>query len=229
MPPIPHPSSPAPLLLLYGGTFDPVHNGHLAIARALRAVTQADVALLPAADPPHKSRTHADAGQRTAMLELALADAPGLRVDCRELRREGPSYSIDTLRELRAEFGPAQALAWLIGSDSLAQLPTWKDWRALFDFAHIIAVERPGAPLDLHWLGVHASAVAAEIAPRLRALDTLAAQPAGGCAWFVPVQPHAESSTEIRQRIRAGVPWQALVPAAVAAYIGRHGLYRGAS
>src|SRR5688572_722316 len=97
-----------PLVLCYGGTFDPVHTGHLAIARAVRDALHADVHLLPAADPPHKGATHADAAQRARMLELAVGDrhtddGRGLVVDRRELQRAGPSYTIDTLHELRAE------------------------------------------------------------------------------------------------------------------------------
>ena len=90
------------LLVCYGGTFDPVHNGHLAVARAARDALDARVALLPAHDPPHKGPTRADATQRAAMLDLAIAGEPGLSVDRRELLRAGPSYSFDTLGELRA-------------------------------------------------------------------------------------------------------------------------------
>src|SRR5690606_35823375 len=93
------------LLVCYGGTFDPVHNGHLAVARSARDALRAEVALLPAHDPPHKGPTRADAQQRAAMLELAVAGESGLHVDRRELLREGPSYTVDTLGELREELG----------------------------------------------------------------------------------------------------------------------------
>ena len=123
----------APLRVFYGGSFDPVHNGHLAIARAARDALHAEVALLPARDPPHKAATHADAEQRAQLLELAIEGEPGLHVDRRELQRAGPSYTVDTLAGLRAELGGAAPLAWLIGADSLLQLHTWHRWREVFD------------------------------------------------------------------------------------------------
>lgn len=226
MPSSPQPPAPSPpLRVYYGGTFDPVHDGHLAIARAVRDGLNANVALLPAADPPHKASTHADAAQRAAMLDLAIAGEPGLAVDRRELRRAGPSYSVDSLRELRAELGPSQPVAWLVGSDSLAQLQTWHRWRELFEHAHILAVERPGSRIDAGWLERHAPAVLAEISPRERRCDTLAQAPAGGYAVFPLVRQRRESSSDIRRRIAAGEPWRDLVPAAVADYIQRQGLY----
>ena len=121
------------LRVCYGGTFDPVHNGHVAVACAARDALDADVFLLPAHDPPHKGPTRADAMQRAAMLQLALADEPRLHVDARELRRSGPSYTVDTLAELRAELGARAPIAWLVGADSLRQLHPWHRWRALFD------------------------------------------------------------------------------------------------
>ena len=115
----------ARLLVCYGGTFDPVHEGHLAVARSARDALDADVALVPARDPPHKGPTRADAAQRARMLELAVAGEAGLSVDLRELHREGPSYTFASLGELRAELGDAAPIAWLVGADSLLQLHTW--------------------------------------------------------------------------------------------------------
>lgn len=138
----------ARLLVCYGGTFDPVHEGHLAVARSARDALDADVALVPARDPPHKGPTRADAAQRARMLELAVAGEAGLSVDLRELHREGPSYTFASLGELRAELGDAAPIAWLVGADSLLQLHTWHRWRELFDRAHIVAVQRPGSQVD---------------------------------------------------------------------------------
>lgn len=211
--------------VLYGGTFDPVHNGHLAIARAVRDALTAQVQLIPAADPPHKDDTHADAQQRAAMLELAVAGVDGLSVDRRELRRSGPSWSIDTLIELRAELGAHASLVWLIGSDSLAQLHTWHRWQELFDHAHILAVKRPGSAVDADWINRRAPEVHAGIAPRWRSVETFAQSPAGGFGVFVLDQPREESSTELRRRIRTGGPWREWVPGAVADYIAANGLY----
>lgn len=213
-------------LVLYGGTFDPVHNGHLAIACAVRDALDAEVHLVPAADPPHKDDTHADAQQRATMLELAVAGEPGLHVDRRELRRSGPSWTIDTLLALRAEVGPHVPLVWLVGSDSLLQLHTWHRWRELFDHAHILAVQRPGSALDIDAIERSAPAVHARIAPRWRDATTLVRAPAGGFAVFVLAQPRTESSTELRRRIRCAEPWRHWVPQAVADYIVANGLYQ---
>lgn len=214
------------LSVCYGGTFDPVHNGHLAIARAVRDALATELRLLPAADPPHKGPTHADAEQRAAMLELAVDGEPGLRVDRRELRRDGPSYTIDSLRELRAELGPDAPIVWMIGSDSLLELDTWKRWRELFDYAHILAVQRPGSLTDGDSLERKAPAVHAEIAPRQCRARQLHDAPAGGFALFPLAEQRPESSTELRRRIRAGEQWRDWVPASVADYIDRHDLYR---
>ena len=120
------------LRIYYGGTFDPVHLGHLAIARAARDELQVAVRLLPAADPPHRAVPGATAEQRFAMLSLAIGDEPGLLLDHRELDRAvrfpgRPSYTVDTLRELRGELGPSRPLAWLVGADSLLGLPSWHE------------------------------------------------------------------------------------------------------
>jgi len=221
------------LRICYGGTFDPVHNGHLAVARAARDATRASVFLLPAADPPHKGPTHADAQQRARMLDLAVAGETGLKVDRRELRREGPSYTIDTLLELRAELGNDAPIAWLIGGDSLNQLHTWHRWRELFAHAHILAVQRPGSHIDPDTLGRIAPLVQVEAAQRWRSLDDLSRAPSGGLAVLLLQELRPESSTELRRRIAAGdgdpadgnPGWRGLVPPSVASYIDRHHLY----
>ena len=213
------------LLVGYGGTFDPVHSGHLAIACTVRDALGAEVRLIPAADPPHKDEPHADALHRARMLDLALAGEPGLVVDRRELRRNGPSYTVDTLRELRAELGDQVPIAWLIGSDSLARLHTWHRWRELFTRAHILAVERAGSRVDPGSLGRDAPEVQAEIGPRWRPAEQLQASPAGGFAMLPLPRQRPESSTELRRRLAAGEPWQDWVSPAVAAYIGHHRLY----
>jgi nicotinate-nucleotide adenylyltransferase len=225
------------LRICYGGTFDPVHNGHIAIARAARDATGAQVFLLPAADPPHKGPTHADAQQRARMLDLAVAGEAGLKVDRRELRRQGPSYTVDTLLELRAELGEDLPIAWLVGGDSLNQLHTWHRWRELFAHAHILAVQRPGSHIDPEALGRTTPPVQAEVAHRWRALDELAKTPSGGLAVLALQELRPESSTELRRRIAAGDAgraagdpgWRAWVPPSVASYIERHDLYSTAA
>lgn len=212
---------PDSLLLFYGGTFDPVHDGHLAIARAARDALDCMVRLVPAADPPHRAPPGADAIQRAAMLDLAIAGEPRLCVDRRELLRDGPSYTVETLRGLRADYGAQAPIAWLVGADSLIGLPTWREWQALFGLAHFVVAERPGFDLDAALPPVLAEALADRwtgAAPDLRA------NPAGRV--FRLRQPlHAGSATDVRDRIAAGDAWEPLVPVAVAGHIRRHGLY----
>ena len=217
------------LLVLYGGTFDPVHNGHLAIARAARDALQVDIHLMPAADPPHRPPPGAAAGDRVAMLQLALADEPGLLPDLRELQRHAVdgarrSYSVDTLRGLRAELGADAPIVLLVGADSFIGLPTWKSWRELFDLAHFVVARRAGSPLDAELPPQLADALRGR---EVASPESLRLQPAGRVLYLR--QPlHAQSATDIRHRIAAGRPWRQLVPAAVADYIQFHGLYADA-
>jgi nicotinate-nucleotide adenylyltransferase len=216
------------LAVLYGGTFDPVHNGHLGVARHARDILRAQIRLMPAADPPHKGPTHADAAQRAEMLALAVDDEPGLRVDLRELRRSGPSYTVDTLRELRADAGPNAPWAILVGADSFRAFDAWHRWRELFALAHIVVAERAGGAID----PVRAlretlpPVVAAEAEARwTENVQDLHAQPAG--RMFALRQPlFPESASDLRRRIAEGRPWRNQVPPAVADYILAHGLYR---
>ncbi|HEY5970563.1 MAG TPA: nicotinate-nucleotide adenylyltransferase [Pseudoxanthomonas sp.] len=209
------------LKLFYGGTFDPVHNGHLAIARAARDELDTPVRLMPAADPPHREPPGADAMQRARMLGLAVAGETGLSVDRRELDREGRSYTIDTLRELRAELGPAQPLALLIGADSFVGLPTWREWRSLFELTHFVVAPRPGIPLDNDLPQELTMTIAGRWSDSPVALGN---SPAGQVFRLnQPLQP--ESASEVRRRIASGEDWQGLVPPAVAAFIIAKGLY----
>jgi nicotinate-nucleotide adenylyltransferase len=212
-----------PLHVFYGGTFDPVHNGHLAIACAARDALSADIRLLPAADPPHRAHPGASAIDRAEMVRLAIAGTPGLLLDLRELERDGRSWSIDTLAALRAQLGPDASIAWLVGADSFRDLPSWKDWRELFALTHFVVAERAGFPLD---------GAAPELGPALegRWVDQPSAlrnEPAGRVlALHQTLQSH--SATQIRDRIAAGGDWRQLVPPGVADYIVEHHLY-GAS
>lgn len=210
------------LALLYGGTFDPVHAGHLAVATAARDALQADVAFLPAADPPHRAAPGASAEQRARMLELAIAGEPGFAVDRRELRRAGPSYTVDTLRGLRAERGAEVPLAWLVGADAFRGLPDWHQWRRLFDLAHLVVAVRPG-----HGLEALPAALAEACAGRwVDQPAALAQAPAGGL-FRLDMPLHPASATELRRRLRAGEPHGGWLPEPVAEFIGRQGLYRG--
>jgi nicotinate-nucleotide adenylyltransferase len=209
------------LLVLYGGTFDPVHDGHLAIARSARDALPATVHLMPAADPPHRAPPGASAVHRVAMLRLALGDEPGLCLDLRELGREGRSWSVDTLRALRQEIGGAPPVALLVGADSFAGLPTWKEWEALFGLAHFVVASRGGSPLA----GDLPPPLEAALAGRIAASAEALRQSPCGRVWFLRQPLHPHSASDIRARIASGRAWRHLLPAAVADYIEAHGLY----
>jgi nicotinate-nucleotide adenylyltransferase len=209
------------LRAFYGGTFDPVHNGHLAIALAARDALGTTIWMMPAADPPHRTAPGATAEHRAAMLDLAIQGHAGLRVDRRELQRDTPSYTIDTLRELRAKHGESAPLAFLIGADSLHGLATWKEPEALLAGAHWVVAERPGSALDEHLPPEIARLVGARWT-----LNTASLREAPGGKVLRLRQPlHGESATQIRRRIAAGETWHHLLPLPVSRYIVEHGLY----
>jgi nicotinate-nucleotide adenylyltransferase len=208
-----------------GGTFDPVHYGHLRFADDVRrALGLSEVRLIPAGDPPHRERPSASAADRLAMLQLAVAEFPGLVVDDRELRRAGKSYTVQTLTELRDEF-PDRPLLLLLGADAFRGLPTWHRWRELFDLANLVVVERPGVKLDE---GLPAPLLAEWRDRRVTDAGKLLSQPAG-VLFSPPITPYAVSATSIREQIGkgsgGGENWRGLLPPAVLAYIDLHHLY----
>jgi len=218
-------TAPAPVALL-GGTFDPVHYGHLRFADGVRrALGLSQVRLVPAGDPPHRGRPMAPAENRLAMLQLAVAEFPGLVVDDRELRRGGKSYTVDTLTDLRREF-PGHPLLLLLGADAFRGLPAWHRWRELFDLAHLVVVARPGVDPE-----------AALPAPLLAILrerlvidpESLFSRPAGAIL-MQEIAPVDVSATSIREHVAKGTPVAelnpGLLPPAVLAYIDLHHLYR---
>jgi len=213
------------LLLCYGGTFDPIHLGHLAIACAARDALGVPVFFVPSADPPHRPPPGADAKQRARMIALAIAHVPGLRLDLRELQRathsDAPSYTYDTLQELRRELGPQQPIAWLMGADSFIALPQWHRWQDLAELAHLVVAERPGSGLE----AALPPALAAWSEGRwVRDASALSQRPAGGL-WRLRQPLREESASAVRAQIAAGGQWQKLLPAPVADYIVTHRLY----
>lgn len=214
------PESARPLIACFGGTFDPVHAGHLQAALEVheRARCQ-ELRMIPCHVPPHRTLPAAAASDRLRMLELAVAGHVGLRVDPRELQRPGPSYTVDTLDSLREELGPEVALGWVIGADALAGLHQWRDWQRLTDLAHLLLLERPGHGLP------EQGAVAEWLRPRLTPrLADLHAEPAGR-AWRVGQTPHAISATAVRATLAAQRSAAHLLPLPVWAYIRDQGLY----
>lgn len=192
-------------LALFGGTFDPVHLGHLSVAWEAAELLDAEVRLMPASVPPHRPAPLANPEQRVAMLHAALQKQDRLAVDTRELRRTGPSYTYDTLRELRAEQGD-RPLVLLLGADAFAGLPSWHRWRELFDVAHLGVLSRPGAEPELpHTLW-------AEIDGRRTAdVAELRARPSGKVIELA-VTPLEISATRIRELLAAGRDPRYLLP-----------------
>lgn len=177
---------------LFGGSFDPVHRGHVEVALAARRCLALErVLFVPTARPPHKPmRALAPALARYAMVELALLDEPALEVWDVELAAGGPAYTIETLERFAAERAGDEPVL-VLGSDSLAALGSWRRWPEILERARLGVVERPGAERDLVLGGL-----AAELAARLRVarLD------------WVPSAPHPASASEIRRRLAAGEP-----------------------
>jgi nicotinate-nucleotide adenylyltransferase len=213
------------LLGILGGTFDPVHWGHVELAREVRAALGLSaVRFVPAGDPPHRAAPVATAAHRLAMVELAIEGVEGLEVDAREIARSGRSYTVPTLEDLRAET-PARPLALIVGADAFAGLPTWHRWTELFALAHLVVVARPGHMLDPATL---APPLAAEWAARLAGDAEALAQAGSGRIFVQPITPRPVSASAIRAELAAGHrdAVRSLLPPAVLAYIDRNQLYR---
>jgi nicotinate-nucleotide adenylyltransferase len=209
------------LRAIFGGTFDPVHLGHLGAAREVNAALAPDTFhFLPAGQPPHRTGTHAPPEQRLRMLKLALANDPGLEVDTRELARPGPSFMVDTLESLREAY-PGDALALILGQDALNGLDRWHEWRRLPELAHLVVMTRPGESPD------YGEQLARELRPRVVAGPEALREKPAGALLPLAVTPRSISSTAIRDRIGDPVALRRLVPDAVAAHIERAGLYAG--
>jgi nicotinate-nucleotide adenylyltransferase len=211
---------------ILGGSFDPVHRGHLALAQAARAALELEqVRLMPAAQPWQKGALAASAADRAHLIELALGEQPGLVLDMHEIARGGPSYTIDTLRELRAALGPATPLVLILGGDQFDRLDTWREWQALTDCAHLAVAQRAGAAL------APAAAVQAWALPRRAAPADALRRPAGAVIEFA-MPPVPVSATALRAALAAKptpegeARLRAALGPAVLDYIRAHHLYR---
>lgn len=219
--------STGPLGLL-GGTFDPIHLGHLRLAEEAREALALDaVRIVPAGQPPHRDTPRSTADDRLAMARLAVAGNPGLEIDDGEVRAQQKSYTVLTLERLRAEFGPGRPLVLILGADAFQGLPGWHRWEALFDLAHIAIANRPGyAPHGRRW----PATLSAELDAACRDRQTtdpaaLRATPAGRVIPF-DMTPLAISASQIRDLIRTGTSARYLLPDSVLDYIDLHHLYR---
>jgi nicotinate-nucleotide adenylyltransferase len=214
----------APIGVL-GGTFDPIHYGHLRLAEEVgETLRLEEVRFIPSGTPPHRSAPAVPAEHRLAMTQLAAAGNPRFQVDEREVRRAGPGYTYDTLKSLRAEQGEARPLALLLGADAFLEFATWHRWREIFGLAHIAVAHRPGFPVE-QWSGRMPLPLAREYSAR-RMQQPLAVHlsPAGGIV-VVPFTALDISATAIRDMLRAGASPRYLLPGAVLDYIRTHRLY----
>lgn len=206
--------------LIFGGTFDPIHHGHLRLAVELKErLGVAEIALVPCHIPPHRVQPGATSADRLRLLQLAIENESGLLVDDRELSRAGASFTADTLRQLRAELGPNEPLAMVVGTDAFAAFDHWQDWQAIPELAHIIVVNRPDAALA-------PGSVPAEllVSRRADAPSQLHEQPAGlVLAMDLPLL--AISATGIRERLQQGRSPRYLLPDPVWHEICARGLY----
>ena len=195
---------------IYGGSFDPIHQGHLAVARAARdAHALEEVRLVPAGRPPHKAGVVASPEDRLAMVELAALDEAGLVADGREIQRGGTSYTVETLEEISRERSGAE-LFFIVGADSVPELAGWRRVPDIFRLARVVAVCRAGFSLRYDPASFEGVSPAALERATRDAVD---------------MEPVEVSSTELRRAIRTGEPWDRHVPSAVADYIRRHRLY----
>lgn len=207
-------------LALLGGTFDPIHNAHLRVAWEAAEFLDAEVSLLPAHVPPHRDQPVADAEQRAALVRVALAGQDRLRLDMRELRREGPSYTVDTLLELRAELGEERSLVLLVGADAFAGLPEWHRWKELFELAHVGVLTRPGHN------GVLPTELRTKIASRRCTETRFVHEAPAGRVIAIPVTPLDISATQVRALLAAGREPRYLMPDALFADPGLLAPYR---
>lgn len=213
------PASVAGVHGLFGGTFDPLHIGHLRTAYELKARLDIDcVHFIPAAVPPHRPQPIAPIALRVRMLQAALAEEAGMRVDLRELDREGPSYTVDTAESFRAEY-PEHALCLLLGMDAFLGLPDWHDWQRLLELCNIVVARRP-------WLDLPSAGVLGQLlADRRVAPETSAPWPRAGGIIVQDVTQLEVSATHLRASIKAGIEPKYLVPEAVRHLIAESGCY----
>jgi nicotinate-nucleotide adenylyltransferase len=205
---------------IFGGTFDPIHHGHLRCALELAEQLQlGQVHLMPCAVPPHRESPAGSALHRAAMLELAVCGESLVTCDRRELGRQGPSYTVDSLIELRRELGEGRSIILIMGCDALLAINEWHRWQELLDWAHVVVLARPGWQLPAHgpikqWL--QANRCGGPEGLRQRSAGSVLIQELR----LLPI-----SASEIRSIVAAGLSARFLLPESVLAYIGDHNLY----
>lgn len=214
---------------LFGGTFNPVHYGHLTIARQIRRALDFDrILFIPTGDPPHKSgKDLASAKDRYEMVRLAIASETGFAMSDVELRRPGKSYTVDTVRLLRQEYGPQTDLFCLIGLDAFLEFPTWRESNSLLKICSFVVMNRPGTSFqDLTRLNLFQTlsgeSLAALDAGLISQLDIPLGDRRVVCLHLTPSEI---SASDIRRRVRTGLSVANLLPPTVESYILQHHLY----
>lgn len=210
------------MIALLGGTFDPVHLGHLHAARRAAEHLEVDcVSLVLSARPSHRDSPATSVADRWEMLRCAVASEPLLEADDSELRRVGPSYTVETLQAMRRRVGSVESITWILGWDAYRLLPTWHRWREVLNLTHLLIVRRPGqnAPLDEEMMAFDAAHATDELAHLHR--------DAAGFVMHLADPMLSMSSTAIRTALARGEDVRHLLPAAVWSYIKERHLYGG--
>ena len=211
---------------LFGGTFDPIHYGHLRLAEeAISHLGLSSVRWIPAGQPPHRGTPQVTPQHRLEMVLRSTAKNPQFSVDPAEVLAERASYTVETLERLRSELGMAQPLVLLVGADAFAGLSTWHRWRDLFTLAHIAISHRPGFPVELSSLPHE---LATEFSDRHQPDATCLGKAAAGSIATFAMTQLAISATQIRKLLANGKSARYLLPDAVLDYIQLHQLYRNA-
>ena len=209
---------------VFGGSFDPVHVGHVTLAEYfVNWLMPDELRIIPAGNPWQKGSLQANAEHRMEMARLAFHYLPTrITIDSREIQREGASYTIDTLRDLRQDLGPHTSLVFLLGADQLQKLHTWKAWQQLFDYAHLCAASRPGFTVHTSQLPPE---IAREFVRRTASAEQMRNTP-NGLTYLASNLAIDVSATDIRAALQSGQPLSSQVPPRVLDYIQQHHLYQ---
>jgi nicotinate-nucleotide adenylyltransferase len=208
---------------IFGGTFDPIHYGHLRTAfELLEAINFTELRFVPAGRPPHRAATHAAPDIRAALVSAAIEGEPRFVLDERELRRAGPSYTVDTLRDLRAEH-PARSLCLILGMDAFLGLPDWHQWQDILGLAHLVVAHRPG------WRAPETGALGELLASHRTERASGLHEASAGLVYIRAVTQLEISSSAIREMVRAGRDPRYLVPGPVCRLLAGSGCYSAAA